>query len=99
MSIQIATKASTEMFFAMALVNDNNDDTVLVNVYEGGNEGGPPHVHVTFKTDKMRCVDLTKPCYSKHHHELPRMDANSKKKFIKVMAGCVDRSVKNANGV
>lgn len=85
--------------FAMALVNENNNDPVLVSVYEGGSEGGLPYVHVTFKTDKMCCVDLTKPCYSKHHDELPHMDANSKKRFIKVMTSYVDRAVKTANGL
>lgn len=84
--------------FAMGLVNDNNNDPVLVSVYEEGHEGGLPHVHVTFKSDKECCVDLTKPCYSKHHDELPKMDATSKKKFIKVMKSTCQGLIRNAQG-
>ena len=39
---------------AMGVVNNNNNDPVIVRVYEGGQEGRSPHVHVVCGKEKCR---------------------------------------------
>ena len=81
----------------MGKVNKGKDDPVVIMVYEG-EEGGSPHMHIRYDGNKISCVDLTKPRYSKHHDEMRPFTKQAKKEFIKIMKSDCRSPIEDAFG-